>query len=146
MIYYACPIFTCIPIDRTHTVAAGTRTQTIEKARAEAEKVRLIGASQAQAIEAVGKAEAESMRMKAKAYQQYGNEAIMALVLESLPQIAAEVAQPLKKVDEIVLLGGQDKTTAEVTKLMGQLPPAVQALTGVDLKGVLNKVPGAVQR
>merc|ERR1719273_2931999 len=131
---------------KVHTIAAGKRTQTIESAKAEAEKVRLIGAAEAKAIEAVGRAEAEGMRMKAGAYQQYGDEAIMALVLESLPEIASEVAQPLKKVDNIVLLGGQDKTTSEVTKLMGQLPPAVQALTGVDLKGVLNKVPGAVQR
>ena len=83
------------------------------------------------------------MRMKAKAYQQYGDEAVMALVLESLPRIAKEVAKPLEKVDDIVLLGGADRTTSEVTKLIGQLPPAVQALTGVDLSGVLSQMPGA---
>ena len=66
------------------------------------------------------------MRMKAKAYQQYGDEAVMALVLESLPSIAKQVAKPLAKVDDIVLLGGADKTTSEVTKLISQLPPAVQ--------------------
>ena len=38
------------------------------------------------------------MRMKAKAYQQYGDAAIMALVLESLPSIAKQVAKPLEKV------------------------------------------------
>ena len=38
------------------------------------------------------------MRMKAKAYQQYGDEAVMALVLESLPSIAKQVAKPLQKV------------------------------------------------
>ena len=38
------------------------------------------------------------MRMKAKAYQQYGDEAVMALVLESLPSIAKQVAKPLEKV------------------------------------------------
>ena len=32
--------------------------------------------------------------------------------------------------------GGADRTTTEVNKLLGQLPPAVQALTGVDLSGV----------
>ena len=83
------------------------------------------------------------MRMKAKAYQQYGDEAVMALVLESLPDLAAKVAAPLKKVDEIVLLGGSDKTTSEVTKLMSQLPASVHALTGVDLSGVIGKIPGA---
>ena len=54
--------------------------------------MRLTGAAEARAIEAVGRAEAESMRMKASAYKQYGDAAIMSLVLEALPQIAAEVA------------------------------------------------------
>jgi len=128
---------------KVQTIAEGKRTQTVEGARAEAERVRLIGASEARAIEAVGRAEAEKMRMKASAYKQYGDAAIMALVLEALPQIAAEVAAPLAKTDEIVLLGGADKTTTEVNKLLGQLPPAVQALTGVDLTGAIGKIPGA---
>merc|ERR1719415_192025 len=131
---------------KVQTVAEGKRTQTVEGARAEAERVRLIGASEARAIEAVGRAEAEKMRMKASAYKQYGDAAIMALVLEALPQIAAEVAAPLAKTDEIVLLGGADKTTTEVNKLLGQLPPAVQALTGVDLTGALTKIPGATSK
>ena len=89
---------------RVHTIAAGKRTQTIESAKAEAEKVRLIGAAEAKSIEAVGRAEAESMRMKAKAYQQYGDEAVMALVLESLPSIAKQVAKPLGKVRYLAFL------------------------------------------
>ena len=47
------------------------------------------------------------------------------------------------QVDEIVLLGGDNRATSEITKLVSQLPPAVQAITGVDLSGVLAKVPGA---
>ena len=122
------------------------RTQTVDAARAESERVRLIGAAEARAIEAVGKSEAEKMRLKASAYKQYGDAACMALVLESLPQIAAEVAAPLAKTDEIVLLGGADRTTTEVNKLLGQLPPAVSALTGVDLTGALSKIPGATMK
>merc|ERR1719464_2346436 len=131
---------------KVQTIAEGKRTQTVEAARADAERVRLIGASEARAIEAVGRAEAERMRMKASAYKQYGDAAVMALVLEALPQIAAEVAAPLAKTDEIVLLGGADRTTSEVSKLLGQLPPAVQALTGVDLSGSLGKIPGATMK
>jgi len=128
---------------KVQTIAEGKRTQTVEVARAEAERVRLSGAAEARAIEAVGRAEAESMRMKASAYKQYGDAAIMSLVLDALPQIAAEVAAPLAKTDEIVLLGGSDSTTSEVNKLVSQLPPAVSALTGVDLTGMLGKIPGA---
>ena len=42
----------------------------------------------------------------------------------------------MAKTDEIVLLGGADRTTTEINKLVSQLPPAVSALTGVDLSGV----------
>merc|ERR1711884_517970 len=86
----------------------------------------LIGGAEARAVEAVGKAEAESMRLKASAYKQYGDAAVTSLVLEALPSIAAEVAAPLAKTDEIVLIGGGNNTTNEINKLVGTLPPAVQ--------------------
>ena len=47
------------------------------------------------------------------------------------------------QIDDIVLLGGANHTTTQVTKLMSQLPPAVKALTGVDLSGVVGQIPGA---
>jgi len=56
-------------------------------AKAEAEKIRQVGGAEAQAIEAVGRAEAERMRLKAQAYKQYGDAAVTALVLESLPKV-----------------------------------------------------------
>ena len=63
------------------------RTVTVEAARADAEKIRLIGGAEASAIEAVGKAEAERMRLKASAYKQYGEAAMLSLVLETLPKV-----------------------------------------------------------
>merc|ERR1712213_8881 len=128
---------------KVQTIAEGQRTKTVEAARADGEKIRLIGAAEARAAEAVGRAEAERMRMKASAYKQYGDAAILSLVLEALPQIAAEVSAPLAKTDQIVLIGGGNNTTHEVNKLMGTLPPAIQALTGVDLTRALGKIPGA---
>merc|ERR1712012_130747 len=128
---------------KVQTVAEGNRTKVVESAKADGEKIRLIGGAEARAVEAVGRAEAESMRMKASAYKQYGDAAVMSLVLEALPSIAAEVAAPLAKTDEIVLIGGNNNTTNEINKLVGTLPPAVQALTGVDITGALGKIPGA---
>lgn len=61
----------------------------MEAARAEAEKIRLLGGAEASAIEAVGKAEAERMRLKASAYKQYGEAAMLSLVLESLPKVSS---------------------------------------------------------
>lgn len=127
---------------RMELIAEGNRTQTVEAARAEAEKIRLLGGAEASAIEAVGKAEAERMRLKAAAYKQYGEAAMLSLVLESLPKIAAEVAAPLAKTDEIVLLG-DDRATSEVSRLLASMPPSVQALTGVDISKIIGRVAGA---
>merc|ERR1719264_1628250 len=128
---------------KVQTVAEGNRTRVVETAKAEGEKIKLLGGAEARAVEAVGKAEAESMRLKASAYKQYGDAAVMSLVLEALPAIAAEVAAPLAKTDEIVLIGGCNNTTNEINKLVGTLPPAIQALTGVDITGAIGKIPGA---
>lgn len=72
---------------RVQTIAEGKRTQTVEQARAEAERIKQIGSAEAYAIEQVGKAEAERMRMKANVYKMYGDAAIMNIVLESLPKV-----------------------------------------------------------
>lgn len=63
------------------------RTQVVEKARADAEKVKLMGLAEATAIENIGRAEAEAMRMKAAAYKQYGEAATLSLVFEALPKV-----------------------------------------------------------
>ncbi|KAK3882846.1 hypothetical protein Pcinc_012816 [Petrolisthes cinctipes] len=128
---------------RVETIAQGRRTQTVEAARADAERIKRIGEADAYSVEAVGKAEAESMKLKAIAYKQYGEAAIMSMVLDALPQIAAEVAAPLAKTDEIVMVGGGDTMSNAITKMVGELPPALHALTGVDLTKVLGKLPGA---
>lgn len=49
----------------------------------------------------------------------------------------------MAKTEEIVLIGGSDGTTSEISRLVSQIPPAVSALTGVDLSKVLSKIPGA---
>lgn len=54
-------------------------------------------------------------------------------------QIAAEVSAPLSKTEEIVLLGGSDGLTSDINRLVSQLPPAVQALTGVDVSKVSHR-------
>ena len=53
-------------------------------------------------------------------------------------QIAAEVAAPLRKTEEIVLINDDhgSRVNSEIAKLMGQLPPSIKALTGVDLSKV----------
>ncbi|XP_060550388.1 flotillin-2 isoform X2 [Pantherophis guttatus] len=119
---------------RMQEVAEGQKVKQVLIAQAEGEKIRKIGEAEALVIEAIGKAEAEKMKLKAEAYQQYGEAAKMALVLDALPHIAAKVSAPLSKVGEIVILSGDNnKVTSEVNRLLAEIPASVHALTGVDL-------------
>ena len=132
---------------KVQTLAEAAKTKKVFAAQADAERIKMVGAAEAAAIEAIGKAEAERMRQKAAAYKQYGDAALMSLILEAMPKIAAEIAAPLGKTQEIVIInednGGSGGVGSEVTKLIGTLPPAVQALTGVNLTSALSKIPGA---
>lgn len=127
---------------KLETLAEGRRTQAVFKAVGEAEGIKLIGSAEAASIRAIGEAEAMAMRAKADAYKNYGEAAVMSLILESLPRIAAEVAAPLGQVKDIVILGNSssDNITNDITKLVSSLPPAVQAITGVDISNVSGEV------
>ncbi|XP_056613551.1 flotillin-2b [Triplophysa dalaica] len=127
-------------------LAEGQKMKKVLNAQAEAEKIRKVGEAEAISISFIGKAEAERMRLKAEAYQQYGKAAQTALVLEALPKIAAKVAAPLARTNEIVILSGEGgRVTGEVNRLLAELPVSVKALTGVDLSKVplLQKMTGA---
>uniref|UniRef100_A0A3Q0SGV3 Flotillin n=1 Tax=Amphilophus citrinellus TaxID=61819 RepID=A0A3Q0SGV3_AMPCI len=120
-------------------LAEGEKLKKVLIAQAEAEKIKKLGEAEACSIKAVGKAEAEKMRLKAEAYEQYGEAAKTALVLEALPKIASKVAAPLAKTNEIVILSGEgSRVTGEVNRLLAELPVSVNALTGVDLSKVTS--------
>ncbi|KFP27757.1 Flotillin-2, partial [Colius striatus] len=122
---------------RIQQIAEGEKVKQVLIAQAEAEKIRKLGEAEAFVIEAIGKAEAEKMKLKAEALQQYGEAAQLALVLDALPEIAAKVAAPLSKVDEIVILGGESSNaTSELNRLLAEIPASVRAITGIDLTKV----------
>ncbi|XP_069730437.1 flotillin-2 isoform X3 [Phaenicophaeus curvirostris] len=130
---------------RIQQIAEGEKVKQVLLAQAEAEKIRKIGEAEAFVIEAIGMAEAEGMKLKAEALQKYGEAAQLALVLDALPEIAAKVAAPLSKVDEIVILSGEsNNTTSEVNRLLAEIPASVRAITGVDLTKIplIQKVTG----
>lgn len=73
---------------RMEQLAEANRLQTIEAAKAECERIKLVGTAEASAIAGVGKADAERMKQKAAVYKQYGEAAIMSIVLEALPKVS----------------------------------------------------------
>lgn len=111
---------------KVQTLAEAAKSQKVKKAEGQAEKLRRIGKAEAQVIEAIGTAEANKMSMKAVAYEEYGHAATTKLVLDALPKIAKSISMPLKKVDDLTIIGSSNTTgsmmTAETTKLLAELP------------------------
>ena len=67
------------------------------------------------------------------------------MVVEQLPEIAANLVSPLNKIDKMVLINGDgdvgaSKVTAEVARVMQQIPDVVESLTGVQLKKMLSGI------
>lgn len=123
---------------QVEVLAQANRTLKVAQAQGEAERIKAVGAAQAAVIQAKGEAEAASMSARASAYKAYGDAAILSLVLDSLPVIAGKVAAPLAAVKEVVVLPASGESSTDdilstVTKLAGSLPPAVQALTGINI-------------
>jgi len=128
---------------RVETIAEGDKAVTIMNAMADATAIRLIGEADAKRILAIGEAEAEGMKVKADAFQYYGDAAIMDMIIDILPKVAAEVAAPLARTEDIVLLSGSNGgVSGEVTKLLSTLPPIVEATSGMDMKQMMQKLGG----
>lgn len=108
---------------------------------AQVEVKRAEGISKVEFTRHLGKAEAESMQAKAAAYKEYNQAAIAQMVVERLPELARAVAEPLGKVEKIVMVGdgsaGPSRLTAQVAQVLAQLPDVVEQLAGLDLKKIL---------
>ena len=115
-------------------------------AEAEANKAR--GLAEAAIIEAQGRANAEATRLKAEAFQQYNEAAVIELLVKVLPEIAGRISEPLSKMEKMVIInsgngpgGGASKLTGDVTQIMAQLPPVLESLTGVKFEKLLQQIP-----
>jgi flotillin len=115
-------------------------------AEADANKAR--GLAEASVIEAQGLATAEAMRKKAESFKEYNQAAIIQLIVEALPQIAGQISAPLAKTEKMVIInsgagpgGGASKLTGDITTILSQLPPVLEALTGVKLEKLVEQIP-----
>jgi flotillin len=115
-------------------------------AEAEAQKAR--GLAEAAIIEAQGKATAEAMLMKADSFKQYNEAAVIEMIIRILPEVAGKISEPLSKTEKMVIInsgngtgGGASKLTGDVTQIVAQLPPVIEALTGIKFEKLLEQVP-----
>ena len=132
------------------TKATGFAAADVSKATgiAEAEANKAKGLAQADIIMAQGKATAEATRLKAEAFQQYNEAAVIELLVKVLPDIAGRISEPLSKMEKMVIInsgsgpgGGASKLTGDITQIIAQLPPVLESLTGIKFEKLLAQVP-----
>jgi flotillin len=117
-------------------------------AESERERAAATGAGEAEALRLRGLAEADAMAAKARSWGDYNEAAITDRVLEVLPALASAVSAPLARTDKIVMIGGNGassgapKITSDVTAIVAQLPEVLEALTGMKLGDLAQRVPG----
>lgn len=148
---------------RIETLAEAERQREVLRARAVAERtrlegeataevVRLTGQAEADIIEAKGQSEAHAMQVKAAAYQEYNQAAILDKLLSQLPEMVRAIAEPLNKVDKITVVStgsdsdggstGMNRITGDMTNMVAQMPALLESLTGFKLDEMLKNVPG----
>jgi len=114
------------------------------EARGKAGAMKLEGEAEAGRIRDKGLAEAEAMSKKAASWEKYNEAAILEMYLKVLPEVVKNVAEPLSRVDKIVVVGGGDKSlgttkiTGQIAEVLAQVPDVVKSLTRADLKQFLK--------
>jgi flotillin len=137
--------------EKARGLAAAEVTRAQGLAQAEAERAR--GIADAQIRQAQGLAEALGMEKKAEAWRRYGEAAVLQILAPILPEIARAVAEPLSRIDRITMVStgangdlGASKVTAEVARVLAQLPPVVESLTGLNLDQLFARLRASAAR
>jgi len=109
--------------------------------------------AEAEIIEAKGHAEATALKVRAGAYQDYNQAAVLDRLLSELPAVVRAAAEPLNNVDRITVIStgadgvnggtGVNRITNDLSALVAQVPALVESLTGVNLQDLLKHVPTA---
>lgn len=110
----------------------------IERQR-EAEGIRAVGEAEAEAIRLKALAEAEGIDKKAEAMRKYGEAAVIEMIMEALPEIAKNVAEPLSKVDKITMYGegNSAKLLSDIVNGTTQVTEGISAGMGIDIKSLI---------
>ena len=109
------------------------------KGLAEAEIIKQKGLAEAEAIRMQGLAEAEAMEKKAEAYAKYNDAGKMEMLVSVLPEVAKHVAEPMSRIEKIVVMdGGSNGESAvsvakTVSSTMSAVMDSVKEMTGFDL-------------
>jgi flotillin len=132
---------------RIETLAAAEKARLMVEAEGHASSIRQQGEAEAEIIFKKGDAEARAMNVKAEAFQEYNQAAVIDKLLTGLPEVVRALASPLSNVDKITIVStgngdsaGLNKVTGDLTKMAAQVPALFETLSGMNLGELLGKV------
>jgi flotillin len=132
---------------RIETLANAERQRLMTEAEGRAASIRAQGEAEAEIIFKKGEAEAKAMNIKAEAFQEYNQAAVVDKLISGLPDVVRALSEPLSKVDKVTIVStggdgaaGAYKLTGDVTKIVAQVPALFEALSGMQVSDLLSKV------
>ncbi len=132
---------------RIETLATAERQRLISEAEGRAAATRAQGEAEAEIVFKKGEAEAKAMNIKAEAYQEFNQAAVVDKLISSMPEMVRALAEPLSKVDKITIVStgdndaaGVHKVTQDVARMAAQVPALFEALSGMKIDELLSKV------
>ncbi len=132
---------------RVLNLAEAEKQRLIAEAEGRANAIRMQGEAEADIIFKKGEAEAKAMNIKAEAYQEYNQAAVVDKLITGLPEIVRAMSAPLANVDKITVVStgnghsaGLNKITADMTEIAAQVPALFESLSGMRISDLLSKV------
>ena len=132
---------------RIETLAEAARRKAMIEAEGNAAATRLQGEADADIILKKGESEAKAMNVKAEAYQEWNQAAVVDKLITGLPEIAKALAAPLANIDKITIVStgdgeasGMNKITGDMTKIAAQIPALFESLSGMQMSDLLAKI------
>jgi len=125
--------------------AEGEKRARIAAAEAGAEAERLQGSAEAAVVLTKGEAEAKALAMRADAYKQFNDAAIIQTVLAALPDIVRAAAEPMEHIDSLTIMSadGASELVKNTTRVVAESATAIKGLTGLDVPHLIGSAMGS---
>jgi flotillin len=137
---------------RIETLAGAQRTKLTTEADGTAAAIRAQGEAEAAVIFQKGEAEAKAMNVKAQAYQEFNQAAVVDRLISTMADVVRAMSEPLAKVDKITIVStggdaaGAHKLTGDMAKIAAQVPALFEALSGMDIRELMSNIQGIRHR
>src|SRR5437660_9054027 len=132
---------------RIETLAEAEKQRLIAEAEGHADATRTQGQAEAEIIFKKGEAEAKAMNVKAEAYQEWNQAAVVDRLIGGLPDVVRALAAPRANDDRITIVStgdgdapGMNKVNGDLTKMAAQIPALFEAHSGMQMSELFAKI------